>query len=177
MKRVVDHSGGGDSVNDESERHASVGEPMHEIGRPVDGVDNECWSRSDGRLAGDVALLADELEGGVVLAEAGEDHFFDGLVGFGYNVGGFSPNDTIELVEKYFSRLVRFRPPGGLWVGRIVGMDNLQFIFVSWEMPFGFAAMIMRPASNATDTKVSWMSWRLMWCAIMTDFLAWLGSQ
>lgn len=62
---------------------------MYEVRGAVDGVNDECWGGSE-FLAWVVGFFADELEGWVCSEEARGDHFLDGLVGFGDEVGGWA---------------------------------------------------------------------------------------
>ena len=61
---------------------------MDEVRGAVDGVDDEGWGVGE-LLARVVGFFADEFEGRVGGEEARGDHFFDCLVGFGDEVGGW----------------------------------------------------------------------------------------
>lgn len=62
---------------------------MDEVGRAVDGVDDEGRGVGDLGLARDVRLLADEEVRGVEGLQAGGDVLLDGLVCLGYDVDGW----------------------------------------------------------------------------------------
>lgn len=49
---------------------------------------------------------------------------------------------------------------------------SVQLILVPWVMLFGFAAVIMRPASKAMASRLSWISWRFT-----SDMLKGLGLK
>ena len=58
---------------------------MDKVGGAIDGVANESWGGGE-PLAGLIGFFTKEGEGGVLGGEGGRNHYFDGTVGFSYEV-------------------------------------------------------------------------------------------